>query len=324
MCSHCHICEGSFMVLITAECLLFNNADGVWCRESPNEVSPFTEHWGQPKHPAPLPERASAPPSGQHQRHWSRSAREHHASLSWLEQTDVWERHATWTTCATRRLQGDEPGWKLMCGIPHSARLNRCDGLFYFMLILLLFLVCFPVGSYRQPRCHAWDQHSSNICIHDYTGNHSELSDSSIRFLFLLFQIQDGSWHESHFFFHTQDSRQLPIVDIQTFPAPRPSSQRHIEISPVCFFWHWHPRHVACVHTTLMQGCTMAAYQRASIGVWRPERDPAEGCDRVLMSTDNCVKCVLWTAVGQTVLVLAVYGLLQLPDHRVGPSSSQS
>uniref|UniRef100_A0A3B5JYP9 Fibrillar collagen NC1 domain-containing protein n=2 Tax=Takifugu rubripes TaxID=31033 RepID=A0A3B5JYP9_TAKRU len=49
-------------------------------------------------------------------------------------------------------------------------------------------------------------------------------------------KIQDGSWHESHFFFHTQDSRQLPIVDIQTFPAPRPSSQRHIEISPVCFF----------------------------------------------------------------------------------------
>lgn len=108
------------------------------------------------------------------------------------------------------------------------------------MLILLLFLACFPAGSYRQPRCHGLDQYSSNICIHDYAEIHSELSESSIRFLFLFFQIQDGSWHESHFFFHTQDSRQLPIVDIQTFPAPRPSSQRHIEISPVCFFWHWH------------------------------------------------------------------------------------
>lgn len=148
----------------------------------------------------------------------------------------------------------------------------------------------------------------------------------SIWFLFLLFQIQDGSWHESHFFFHTQDSRQLPIVDIQTFPAPRPSSQRHVEISPVCFFWHWHPCHVACAHATLMQGGKMAAYQRASIGVWRLKRDPAEGCDsqRVLMSTDNCIKCVLWTTVSETVLVLAVNGLLQLPDHRVGPSSSQS
>uniref|UniRef100_H3C031 Fibrillar collagen NC1 domain-containing protein n=1 Tax=Tetraodon nigroviridis TaxID=99883 RepID=H3C031_TETNG len=49
-------------------------------------------------------------------------------------------------------------------------------------------------------------------------------------------KIQDGSWHESHFFFHTQDSRQLPIVDIQTVPAPRPSTRRHIEVSPVCFF----------------------------------------------------------------------------------------
>uniref|UniRef100_A0A3Q3VNC7 Fibrillar collagen NC1 domain-containing protein n=1 Tax=Mola mola TaxID=94237 RepID=A0A3Q3VNC7_MOLML len=49
-------------------------------------------------------------------------------------------------------------------------------------------------------------------------------------------QIQDGTWHQSRFFFHTQDSRQLPIVDMQEFPPLQPNSQRHIEIGPVCFF----------------------------------------------------------------------------------------
>lgn len=48
-------------------------------------------------------------------------------------------------------------------------------------------------------------------------------------------KIQDGSWHQSRFFFHTQDSRQLPIVDIQEFPTSQPNSQQHIEIGPVCF-----------------------------------------------------------------------------------------
>ncbi|TNN47180.1 Collagen alpha-1(XXIV) chain [Liparis tanakae] len=49
-------------------------------------------------------------------------------------------------------------------------------------------------------------------------------------------EIQDGRWHQSRFFFHTQDSRQLPIVDIQEFPTSRSnSSERYIEISPVCF-----------------------------------------------------------------------------------------
>lgn len=52
----------------------------------------------------------------------------------------------------------------------------------------------------------------------------------------ILFQIQDGSWHQSRFFFHTQDSRQLPIVDIQEFPTSQPNSQQHIEMGPVCFF----------------------------------------------------------------------------------------
>uniref|UniRef100_A0A8D3BG05 Fibrillar collagen NC1 domain-containing protein n=2 Tax=Scophthalmus maximus TaxID=52904 RepID=A0A8D3BG05_SCOMX len=48
-------------------------------------------------------------------------------------------------------------------------------------------------------------------------------------------KIQDGSWHQSRFFFHTQDSRQLPIVDVQESPTSQPNSQRHLEIGPVCF-----------------------------------------------------------------------------------------
>uniref|UniRef100_A0A3P8SZD4 Fibrillar collagen NC1 domain-containing protein n=1 Tax=Amphiprion percula TaxID=161767 RepID=A0A3P8SZD4_AMPPE len=48
-------------------------------------------------------------------------------------------------------------------------------------------------------------------------------------------KIQDGSWHQSRFVFHTQDSRQLPIVDIQDLPTGQLNSQQHIEISPVCF-----------------------------------------------------------------------------------------
>lgn len=48
-------------------------------------------------------------------------------------------------------------------------------------------------------------------------------------------EIQDGSWHQTRFFFHTQDSRQLPIVDIQELPTSQLNSQRHIEIGPVCF-----------------------------------------------------------------------------------------
>uniref|UniRef100_A0A668A8U9 Fibrillar collagen NC1 domain-containing protein n=2 Tax=Myripristis murdjan TaxID=586833 RepID=A0A668A8U9_9TELE len=48
-------------------------------------------------------------------------------------------------------------------------------------------------------------------------------------------KIQDGSWHQSRFLFHTQDSRQLPIVDVQELSASQPHSQRHIEVGPVCF-----------------------------------------------------------------------------------------
>uniref|UniRef100_A0A3Q3DSQ8 Fibrillar collagen NC1 domain-containing protein n=2 Tax=Hippocampus comes TaxID=109280 RepID=A0A3Q3DSQ8_HIPCM len=48
-------------------------------------------------------------------------------------------------------------------------------------------------------------------------------------------KIQDGSWHQSHFFFHTQESHQLPIVDIVEIPTPGPNVQRHIEVGPVCF-----------------------------------------------------------------------------------------
>ncbi|MED6243348.1 hypothetical protein ATANTOWER_018737 [Ataeniobius toweri] len=48
-------------------------------------------------------------------------------------------------------------------------------------------------------------------------------------------KIQDGSWHQSRFFFHTQDSCQLPIIDIQEFSSSLLNYQLHIEIGPVCF-----------------------------------------------------------------------------------------
>ncbi|CAB1437518.1 unnamed protein product [Pleuronectes platessa] len=49
-------------------------------------------------------------------------------------------------------------------------------------------------------------------------------------------KIQDGSWHQSRFLFHTQDSRQLPIVDVQDLtPTSSPDSRQHLEIGPVCF-----------------------------------------------------------------------------------------
>uniref|UniRef100_A0A8C5GK32 Fibrillar collagen NC1 domain-containing protein n=2 Tax=Gouania willdenowi TaxID=441366 RepID=A0A8C5GK32_GOUWI len=48
-------------------------------------------------------------------------------------------------------------------------------------------------------------------------------------------QIHDGNWHQSRFLFHTQDSRQLPIVDILGIPSSQFNSQQRIEISPVCF-----------------------------------------------------------------------------------------
>lgn len=48
-------------------------------------------------------------------------------------------------------------------------------------------------------------------------------------------KIQDGSWHQSRFFFHTQDSYELPIVDIQEPPSSQPNHLLHLEVGPVCF-----------------------------------------------------------------------------------------
>lgn len=93
----------------------------------------------------------------------------------------------------------------------------------------------------------------------------------------ILFQIQDGSWHQSRFFFHTQDSRQLPIVDIQEFPTSQPNSQQHIEMGPVCFFWHQHHCRVTSVHELLKcEAEKTAAYQRASIRLWKRQWDLSE------------------------------------------------
>uniref|UniRef100_A0AAZ3P7Y4 Fibrillar collagen NC1 domain-containing protein n=1 Tax=Oncorhynchus tshawytscha TaxID=74940 RepID=A0AAZ3P7Y4_ONCTS len=48
-------------------------------------------------------------------------------------------------------------------------------------------------------------------------------------------RIQDGSWHQSRFFFHTQDSYELPIIDIQEQPLSQSNDLRHLEVGPVCF-----------------------------------------------------------------------------------------
>ncbi|CAL8347145.1 unnamed protein product [Gadus morhua 'NCC'] len=48
-------------------------------------------------------------------------------------------------------------------------------------------------------------------------------------------KVQDGSWHQSLFSFQTQDSRQLPITDIQELTSSQPPSQQHIEVGLVCF-----------------------------------------------------------------------------------------
>lgn len=153
---------------------------------------------------------------------------------------------------------------------------------------------------------------------------------------FFLFQIQDGSWHESHFFFHTQDSRQLPIVDIQTFPAPRPTTQRHIEISPVCFFWHQYP----CCVTVCMNfnarlqnvhlpkskhqivetqpGSSWRQIRWQSFGLWWLKR--IRWCWHHLL--------IVWSAFCEPLWVKWcswwLCGPLSFPDHRVKPSSSQS
>ena len=39
--------------------VLFCPAEGIWCGESPNEVSSFTEHGGQPRHHGPLSHRTA-------------------------------------------------------------------------------------------------------------------------------------------------------------------------------------------------------------------------------------------------------------------------
>lgn len=59
--------------------------DGVWCRQSPNEISPLAEHRGQPPHHAPLQE----PAFRRLRLHEVHAAGGHQSSLLRLEQTDV-------------------------------------------------------------------------------------------------------------------------------------------------------------------------------------------------------------------------------------------
>uniref|UniRef100_A0A3P9QAZ1 Fibrillar collagen NC1 domain-containing protein n=3 Tax=Poecilia reticulata TaxID=8081 RepID=A0A3P9QAZ1_POERE len=73
-----------------------------------------------------------------------------------------------------------------------------------------------------KPRFIGWNKHTSNTLLEPHL-----IQDEC--------KIQDGSWHQSHFFFLTQDSRQLPITDIQEFSSSLLNHRQHLETGPVCF-----------------------------------------------------------------------------------------
>lgn len=50
-----------------------------------------------------------------------------------------------------------------------------------------------------------------------------------------VFQIEDGSWRKTQFFFHTQDTNQLPVVQVNALPHLKPGQQHFIESGSVCF-----------------------------------------------------------------------------------------
>uniref|UniRef100_A0A8C5TWA9 Fibrillar collagen NC1 domain-containing protein n=1 Tax=Malurus cyaneus samueli TaxID=2593467 RepID=A0A8C5TWA9_9PASS len=47
--------------------------------------------------------------------------------------------------------------------------------------------------------------------------------------------IADGSWRKTQFLFHTQDTDQLPVVQVNALPHLKPGQQHFIESGPVCF-----------------------------------------------------------------------------------------
>uniref|UniRef100_A0A670YAT1 Fibrillar collagen NC1 domain-containing protein n=2 Tax=Pseudonaja textilis TaxID=8673 RepID=A0A670YAT1_PSETE len=47
--------------------------------------------------------------------------------------------------------------------------------------------------------------------------------------------IQDGNWHKTQFFFHTQETNQLPVVQVRPFSHLNQGQQRYIESGLVCF-----------------------------------------------------------------------------------------
>jgi len=59
--------------------------------------------------------------------------------------------------------------------------------------------------------------------------------DVNLIFCLCVLQIQDGSWHKTQFFFHTQDTNQLPVVQVHTLPHLKPGQQHFIESGLVCF-----------------------------------------------------------------------------------------
>lgn len=230
--------------------------DGIRCRKSPNEVSPFTEQWGHSQHHTPLPEWSTERPGRQLQLHRTRTQRKSQTSVSWLEQTDLWERLLTWTGCASRWLQGNKLRFNKCLFFCWHAKFQYVNILRrYHSLCLISLETCFPLTELIF----------NIICCTFYTSNGKMDFIAfntfckcwiSVTAFFLLLsiscQIQDGSWHQSRFFFHTQDSRQLPIIDLQEFPT-QPNSQRHKESSPVCFLWHQHHCPVALALLRLLK-----------------------------------------------------------------------
>lgn len=97
--------------------------------------------------------------------------------------------------------------------------------------------------------------------------------------------------------------------------------------SPSCNLFIW---------TTKMQGCykKMAAYQRVSVcdvngtfqtdlhgrtrSLWNIQAKKAKREHCITIFINNCIKYVLLIILSQTVLRLALYGPILLPNHRVG------
>lgn len=84
-----------------------------------------------------------------------------------------------------------------------------------------------------------------NVSVHFSSSSHSITTisicvlklifDMNLIFCSCMLQIEDGSWHKTRFFFHTQDTNQLPVVQVNALPHLKPGQQHFIESGSVCF-----------------------------------------------------------------------------------------